>query len=54
MGTLKHLGSLLREVSGFARANKVWWLYPALALLLLIALVVVVTTWVTPLIYPLF
>ena len=46
---------LLRELWGFLRANKKWWLLPIfLALLLLGALVLLAGTGLAPFIYTLF
>lgn len=48
-------GGLLRDLWGFMRENKKWWLLPILAMLLLLGwLIVVQGTWLAPFVYTLF
>jgi len=54
MRFLRHLLNLFKDLFGFARENKKWWLLPLAALLLLLALVVVSVSAVSPFIYSLF
>jgi len=54
MSFLRHLSQLLRDVFGFARANKIWWIAPLIVLLLLIALLIVGVSTISPFIYSLF
>ena len=47
--------SLMREVWGFLRANKKWWLLPIFLVLLLLGLLILLSgTGLAPLIYTLF
>jgi len=54
MRFLRHLGNLLGEVWGFAREYKAWWIVPVIVLLLLVTLVIVSVSGVSPFIYSLF
>lgn len=51
---LKHAWTLLAELLGFARENKMWWIVPIVVVLLLLTLFVVVGSFVAPFLYPLF
>lgn len=39
---LRHLGRLVRDVTGYAVTNRVWWLLPLMALLALITVFIVI------------
>lgn len=54
MSFLRHLFRLLRDVFGFARANKIWWIAPLIVLLLVIGLLMVGVSTISPFIYSLF
>ncbi len=54
MRFLNHLFRLLREVFAFARANKIWWIAPLMVLLLIVALLIVGVSTISPFIYSLF
>lgn len=49
-----HLGRLLGDVVGFAWHNRAWWIVPTVFILLLLALLIVVGSGATPLIYAIF
>lgn len=51
---LKYAWQLLRNLFGFARQNKSWWIVPVVAVLLLLTLLVVAGSVVAPFMYPLF
>lgn len=51
---LKSVANLTLELFAFARAHKAWWILPVMAILLLLALVVVSVSAVSPFIYTLF
>jgi hypothetical protein len=50
----RHLWQLLRDIWGFARQHKAWWIIPIVVVLLLLAGFVVVCQTVAPYIYTLF
>jgi hypothetical protein len=54
MRALRSLVRLLRELWGFARENKTWWIVPIVVLLLLVALLIVSVSAISPFIYSLF
>jgi hypothetical protein len=54
MRALRSLSRLLREFTTFAREHKVWWLVPVVVILLLVAVLVVSVSAVSPFIYSLF
>lgn len=55
MGTRSHGLKLVRDLFAFAWAHKAWWLVPTLLVtLLLIGLVVLSTTPVSPFVYTIF
>lgn len=54
MRSLKNLARLLRELFGFARENKSWWLVPVVLVLLLLGLFIVGVSTISPFIYSLF
>jgi hypothetical protein len=55
MASRNHALQLVKDLFGFAMANKKWWLLPMLAVsVLLVALVVLSATPVAPFIYTLF
>ena len=39
---LRHLGRLVRDVTGYAVINRVWWLLPLMALLAVITVFIVI------------
>ncbi len=45
---LKHLGVLVREVTGYSVANRRWWVIPLVATLVVLAAVVTVGQTVVP------
>lgn len=51
---LRHLLRLLGDTFSFARENKVWWIVPLLVLLLLLAVLIVGVSTISPFIYSLF
>jgi hypothetical protein len=52
---LRHLGRLTRDVVGYASVNRVWWLVPLGAVLLLVGLAVTATNVAVPVaVYTLF
>lgn len=54
MRSLKYLGQFLRELFAFARQNKIWWIVPVVLVLLIVALLVVAVSTISPFIYSLF
>lgn len=54
MGKLKYTNSLIRDIIGFAMANKAWWVVPVVLVLLATAALAVFTSGVAPYIYALF
>ena len=54
MSFFRHLSGLLRDLFGFARKNKVWWIVPLVVLLLLVGLLIVGVSTISPFIYSLF
>ncbi len=54
MRALQSLARLLRELWTFARENKAWWIVPVVVMLLLVALLIVSVSAISPLIYSLF
>ena len=54
MRLLRHLGKLLADLFGFARKNKVWWLVPLVLLLLVVGVLIVGVSTISPFIYTLF
>lgn len=54
MRRIKNLFRLLGELLGFAKANKVWWIVPLVLILLLVSLLVVGVSTISPFIYSLF
>jgi hypothetical protein len=54
MRALRSLSRLLRELFGFAREHKAWWIVPIVLVLLIVALVVVSVSTISPFIYSLF
>ena len=54
MRAFRSLTRLLREFWFFAREHKTWWIIPVILVLLLIALVVVSVSTLSPFIYTLF
>ena len=51
---LRGLGSMMKEFTEFARANKAWWIVPVVLILLLVAGIISLGGGATPLIYTLF
>jgi hypothetical protein len=54
MRPLKNLMRLARELFGFARENKAWWIVPVVGVLLVVALFIVAVSTISPFIYSLF
>lgn len=54
MRPLKNLMRLVRELFGFARENKAWWIVPVVGVLLLVAAFIVAVSTISPFIYSLF
>jgi hypothetical protein len=54
MSAFRHLSRLLRDVCGFARAHKAWWIVPLVVLLLLVGALIVGVSSISPFIYSLF
>ena len=54
MRRLKNLLRLLKELWSFARAHKAWWIVPLVLLLLLVSLLIVGVSTISPFIYSLF
>ena len=54
MRLLRHIGKLLSDLFGFARQNKAWWIVPLVLLLLLVGVLVVGVSTISPFIYSLF
>ena len=54
MRALRSLSRLLRELFAFARENKAWWILPVVIVLLLVALLIVSVSAISPFIYSLF
>jgi len=54
MRSLQSLFRLLRELWGFARAHKAWWIIPVVVILLLISGLVIGVSTISPFIYSLF
>ncbi len=54
MRALHSLSRLLRELWAFAREHKAWWIMPVMIVLLLVALLVVSVSAISPFIYSLF
>jgi hypothetical protein len=54
MRALRSLSRFLRELLAFARENKAWWMIPVVLVLLLVALLVVSVSAISPFIYSLF
>ena len=54
MRAFRSLARLLSELIAFARENKAWWIVPIVIVLLLVALLVVSVSAVSPFIYSLF
>ena len=54
MRALKNLGRLLREFWAFAREHKAWWIIPIVVILLLVAVLIVSVSAISPFIYSLF
>ncbi len=50
----RHLLAFFRELFAFARAHKVWWIVPVIAILLLAGLLIVAVSAISPFIYSLF
>jgi hypothetical protein len=54
MRSLKNLGRLLRELWAFAREHKAWWIVPLVCILLLVGVLIVSVSSISPFIYSLF
>lgn len=54
MSAFRHLSRLLRDVWGFARDHKVWWIVPLVVILLAVGALIVGVSTISPFIYSLF
>lgn len=54
MRSLKNFGRFLRELWAFACEHKAWWIIPVILVLLLVALLIVTVSTISPFIYSLF
>ena len=54
MRFVRHVLRLFSDLFGFARKNKVWWIVPLVITLLVIALLIVGVSTISPFIYSLF
>jgi hypothetical protein len=54
MRALRSLVHFLRELLSFAREHKAWWIVPVVIILLLVGLIVVSVSAISPFIYSLF
>ncbi len=54
MRFLRHLLRLISELFGFARTHKAWWIVPLVLLLLVVGLLIVGVSTISPFIYSLF
>ena len=54
MRALRSLTRLLRELWAFAREHKAWWIIPVVIALLLVSLLVISVSAISPFIYSLF
>ena len=54
MRSLQSLFRLFRELWGFAREHKAWWIIPVVVTLLLISVLIVGVSTISPFIYSLF
>jgi len=54
MRALKNLRRLVSDLWAFAREHKAWWILPVVTILLLVALLVVSVSTISPFIYSLF
>jgi len=54
MRFLHHFGKLLADLFGFARQNKIWWIVPLVLLLLVVGVLIVGVSTISPFIYTLF
>jgi hypothetical protein len=54
MRPLKNLLALLSELWAFAREHKAWWIIPVACLLLLVGVLIVGVSTISPFIYSLF
>jgi len=54
MDFLRHLVGLLKNLLGFARQNKMWWIVPLVIILLILTVVMITGQAIAPFIYTLF
>lgn len=54
MRRLKNLFRLLGELWSFAKTHKVWWIVPLVVILLVVSLLIVGVSTISPFIYSLF
>lgn len=54
MRALRSLSRFLAELWAFAREHKAWWIIPIVLLLLLVGLIIVSVSTISPFIYSLF
>jgi hypothetical protein len=54
MSFLRHLLRLLKDLFAFAREHKIWWITPLVLMLLVVAVLIVGVSTISPFIYSLF
>jgi hypothetical protein len=51
---LSYVGTMMKDLVGFARENKAWWIVPLMVVLLLAGVLVIAGQGAAPFIYTLF
>ncbi len=54
MRAFRNLARFTRELFGFAREHKAWWMIPVVAVLLVVGVFIVAVSTISPFIYSLF
>jgi hypothetical protein len=54
MSRLRHFFRLFADLLSFARQNKIWWIVPLVLLLLVVGVLIVGVSTISPFIYSLF
>ncbi len=54
MRRVSNVVNLLKEIWAFARAHKAWWIVPIVVMLLLVTVLIVGVSTISPFIYSLF
>ena len=54
MDFFRHFVGLMKNLLGFARQNKVWWIVPLVIILLILTVVMIASQAIAPFIYTLF